>query len=185
MAKLKTENRQAGFTAVEMMIVVAILGVLTALAMPSFQDTLQRRHIVSAAEAIASDIRWARGEAIKRNTTITITFTDGDPWSYEINTAADAVALPIVCPPPGTSLKAVCSGDVDDYDDVTLANNFTSDNTGFDPVRGLTDDGIADGLDNGTISLTSAIGELRVIVSTLGRVRVCAVGGTIGGYESC
>lgn len=175
--KLKLNRKQLGFTAIEMMVVVAILGILTTLALPSFQDTLERRHLVAAAESIASDLRWARSEAIKRNTTITVTFAEGSSWSYEINSAANPVVDPIVCPPPDTSLKAVCGSQVTDFKDVSLATSFSGDNTGFDSVRGVS-------LDNGTVTLTSSIGTVAVTVSNLGRVRVCSNDG-IGGYEGC
>lgn len=167
------QKQLLGFTLPEMMVTVAILGILTAIAAPSFTGMLERRRLVSAAEAIMSDLRWARGEAIKRNDDVTVTFTDGATWAYEINTATNPVALPIVCPPPATSLKAVCSSAVSEFTGITLAGS----NTTFNPARGTAN--------NGTTTLTADVGEVRVVLSKLGRARICSVGGAIGGYKAC
>lgn len=58
--------RNKGFTVIELMVVIAILGVLAALAAPTFFSTLQRSAMTSAVNTFLSDIRYARGEAIKR-----------------------------------------------------------------------------------------------------------------------
>ncbi len=55
-----------GFTAIELMVTVAILAVLTALAAPSFTSLLDKWRVRSAAEALQSTLYFARSEAIKR-----------------------------------------------------------------------------------------------------------------------
>jgi len=52
------------------------------MAAPAFEDMLQRRRLVAAAEMIASDLRWAKSEALKRNMDVTVTFTAGADWAY-------------------------------------------------------------------------------------------------------
>jgi len=157
-------TQQFGFNLTELMITVAILGILTALAAPSFSSTLERRKIIAAAEAIQSDLRWARGEAIKRNTDVTVTFTPGaaGAWSYTIAPAT----------------KTVKSATIPEFGNVALTENFGSDDTKFDHTRGTSND-------SGTITLTSSSGEVHIVLSTLGRARICSVGGNIGGYASC
>ncbi len=49
---MQNRTREIGFTLLELMIIVAILGILTALAAPSFTSLLERRKIIAAAEAI-------------------------------------------------------------------------------------------------------------------------------------
>ena len=70
--------RQTGFTLIELLIVVAIAAILLALAAPSFREMLVKRSVQAAAETLASDMRFARSEALKRSTrTLVCRSTDG------------------------------------------------------------------------------------------------------------
>lgn len=55
-----------GFTAIELMVVVAIVAILGALAGPSFRDLIDGWRVRSGVEQITSSIYYARSEAIKR-----------------------------------------------------------------------------------------------------------------------
>ncbi len=56
---------QSGYTLLEMMIVLTIVGILAAVALPNFRDSIQSSRIVSASNEITSAISMARSEAIK------------------------------------------------------------------------------------------------------------------------
>ena len=45
-------SRQSGFTIVELMIVLAIVGILITVAIPSFRDQMERRRLIGAAELV-------------------------------------------------------------------------------------------------------------------------------------
>ena len=60
--------RQHGFTLIELLIVVAIAAILLSLAAPTFREMLVKRSVQAAAETLASDMRYARSEALKRVT---------------------------------------------------------------------------------------------------------------------
>lgn len=66
------KNRQSGFTLIELLVVVAVASVLMSLAVPSFRTFLTKRSVQAAVDAIALDLRFARSEAIKRTTRVSM-----------------------------------------------------------------------------------------------------------------
>lgn len=61
-----------GFTAIELMVTIAILGVLAAIAAPSFKPLIERWKVRQVTEELQSTFYIARSEAIKRGGGITI-----------------------------------------------------------------------------------------------------------------
>jgi len=61
---------QRGFTIIEVMISLAVLGVLISLGAPGFVEWLQNQQIRAAAEATLNGLQVARGEAVRRNTPV-------------------------------------------------------------------------------------------------------------------
>ena len=55
--RLKPFN-QNGFTLIEMMMVIVIIAIVAALAVPKLGDTMARRDIDNAARQLAADLRW-------------------------------------------------------------------------------------------------------------------------------
>ena len=67
-----TESRR-GFTLIELMVVIAIVAMLSAVAGPSFRNLVAAQRVKSAASAITESLWLARSEAIKRNATVSFT----------------------------------------------------------------------------------------------------------------
>tara|TARA_B100000614_G_scaffold61031_1_gene54045 strand:- start:364 stop:927 length:564 start_codon:yes stop_codon:yes gene_type:complete len=68
-------KQESGFTMVEVMVVVAIVGVLAAVAVTSLVEQLPRARTKSAARQLRADLQKAKLEAIKRNTESLVDFT--------------------------------------------------------------------------------------------------------------
>lgn len=77
----------AGFTLIELMIALGIMGVLMALAAPSWRDTILTMRMTAQANDLLTDISVARAEAVKRNlrtflcTSSNLTSCTGSTWS--------------------------------------------------------------------------------------------------------
>jgi type IV fimbrial biogenesis protein FimT len=69
-----------GFTLIEMVIVVTIISILAALTGPAFRDMVIRQRIRTAGYDLMADLTFARSEAIKRNSSVTIT-KGGSNWT--------------------------------------------------------------------------------------------------------
>ncbi len=68
--------RSGGFTLVELLVTVAIVGIVSALGAPSFLHALGRHAIQSQAEALRDAVRVGRDEAMKRSGPVVLCRTD-------------------------------------------------------------------------------------------------------------
>ena len=65
-----------GFSLVELMITVAVLGIVLMIALPNMGAWLQNTQIRTSAEAMQAGLQLARAEALKRNTTVRFQLVD-------------------------------------------------------------------------------------------------------------
>lgn len=72
--------RRAGFTLPELLIVLAIVGVLLAAAMPGLRTYTQNQQLAGAATAFLGALNLARSEAIRRGVRVDLAPRDGGRW---------------------------------------------------------------------------------------------------------
>jgi type IV fimbrial biogenesis protein FimT len=73
---------------VELVIVVAIIGITAAIAMPSYNAWIQNTRVRTATESILNGIQKARSEALMRNTQVKFTLGANSAWTVQCVTAA-------------------------------------------------------------------------------------------------
>jgi type IV fimbrial biogenesis protein FimT len=70
-------KKTRGFTLVELLITLAIAGILAGLAGPSFFEMIQNNRITSTTNHLISHINYARSEAVRLNRAVNIARTSG------------------------------------------------------------------------------------------------------------
>jgi type IV fimbrial biogenesis protein FimT len=85
--------RQAGFSLIELMIVVSIIAIVAVFAMPSYRAWNQNTKVRTAAESIQNGIQRARSEALMRNTPVQFTLGANSAWTVRCVNAASCVDL--------------------------------------------------------------------------------------------
>ena len=68
-------SSMAGFSLIELMVVVVIMGILMAMGIPSYRTWIENGKVRSLAESMQDGLRYARAEAVRRNTTVRFQLT--------------------------------------------------------------------------------------------------------------
>lgn len=70
--KKSTRYCQKGFSIFQLLLGVSIVGLLSAGAVPSFENSIKDNRLNAALVGMISEMEYARSEAVKRNTSVTI-----------------------------------------------------------------------------------------------------------------
>ncbi len=88
-------RRTRGFTLIEAMVAIAVLGILLVVALPGMQKVMAKQRMRSASYDVMSDITLARSEALKRNSTVVMEPLSGTDWrsGWRVRNTADNTIL--------------------------------------------------------------------------------------------
>ena len=83
--------KASGFTLIELMIALAIFGLLTMLALPEFTKLMANMQIRTASEALLNGLQIARGEAVKRNGSVQLILANRTGYSVQIVSTGEVI----------------------------------------------------------------------------------------------
>ncbi len=171
------DRRPRGLTLPELLVTLALVGVLVSAAVPALQQQIRDARLRGAARAAADALHATRAEAIRRNRPLALAVCRSGPTAWCLSPcAADACDCGGGCAPAGAG--DVPAVDAADYPGTELAAvRFGPGGAArFSPLRGLARAGHL---------LFRAPGgrSLAVVVSPLGRVRLCS--DDFPGYPPC
>ena len=83
-SRLRLNSR--GFTIIELMVVMGVFAILTAIAVPQFTALQPKFRLDGAARQVFSELMSARAKAVNENTTYTVTF----PNTYTVQIVGSA-----------------------------------------------------------------------------------------------
>lgn len=195
MLRANFNKQRSGVTLVEMLIGVAVLGVLLAVAVPSLMAMMERRRVVAAAGEITSFFAQARTESAITDDKVTLHMERVPAAVGDFSCLRLTVAR--------YSDTCTCNrreSDVCSVGDAKLLREFilprsssvsfeaSATGWGFDSyavtfLRGL----YATDVKNLKIVVTGTKtgAQLRVDYNNAGRVRTCSPDGSIGGFPAC
>jgi prepilin-type N-terminal cleavage/methylation domain-containing protein len=167
--------REGGFTLIEIMIVVAIIGVVSAIAVPSYVQWNARYQLRQATSELQTNLLLARMSARNRNTPVTATFIKAADGTYSYNFGGGLAPTDLPRSVTGGSMILVTGLGPPP---ATIVTDFASSGSGTLGTIMFSQQGvrIAGGVGTQTVTLQSAQGvTYSVAVAPSGKVNWCAM----------
>jgi type IV fimbrial biogenesis protein FimT len=144
---------EKGFTLMELILVVAIMGILTTIAIPTFQEIMAQRRLNGAARLVMTDLLNARMQAVTQNHRFLVSVLDNRSYQVLDDNNENGVF-------DGGESRLI-RNIADHFHDVLISAN----NSPLFLPRGTV-------TNMGTFTLTNAAGTRKVVVAATGRVRI-------------
>ena len=172
-------GKDSGMSLVEVLIAIAIAGILLATAMPMYSTWIQNTKIRTGAEAMLNGLQLARSEAVSRNTNVQFEMTGNTGW--KVNLASDPDGTPIQArsanagSDTATATPFPANATVVTFD--SLGRRRTTNVNGATPPIDRID------IDTSISSFTDAR-KLRVTINDGGQIRMCDPNSSIPAGDS-
>lgn len=185
------KTRAAGLTLVEILVGVAVLGILLAVAAPSMADLMDKRRVIAVAGEISSILAYTKAETNSTNAPLVIHFEpDSNMSCASVVTLGNGTdecqcyrSPTVIC--TGGTAKLLRLFQVPKSDGVQFA---ASADPWSGPVEHTVQFAVAQpttSAGNLRVDVTGRKAKLRVEVNMAGRVRTCSPDGDISGYPKC
>lgn len=131
--RIQLPSRQSGYSLSELLVVVAIIGVMSLVTVPAFITMMQSNRLKSSLRQLTSDLRGARQQAVTQYRWVKVQIEPGvTPGRYSVQQSADlgttwgtAVEKTLLDPISIDSTTFVDGADADDFPEVIFRNNGT------------------------------------------------------------
>jgi prepilin-type N-terminal cleavage/methylation domain-containing protein len=170
------KSNAKGFTLLELLMVVAVLGVITVYAVHAWGEMISQKRTRNSMELVYDGIKLARSESIKRRAVITVSLrsSGGNSWCYAVSDGGDC----------DCRVENACSFDgansAVELETTAVFTNFTGPNDGkyveFEGIRGTV-------TNSGNIQITDTDFSGTVNVNAMGFINNCS--NNVTGYPGC
>jgi type IV fimbrial biogenesis protein FimT len=158
-------RKQRGLTLIELMVGIAIIAIISILAIPSYSDWIGNSRLRNGAESVVNGLQLARAEAVRRNTAVQFQLTAGNTSAWQVG----CVTVTATCP---ANIQSHTVGDGSSanvlFTMVAGANPVVFTNLGRISTAATTWN-----VDNLTDLTAANSRDLRIVVSAGGTVRMC------------
>jgi len=168
----------SGPTLLELLVTISIIVILVSFGTPAIHSIQKNMQLKGAARSSYFAFQQARVTAITKNIDVTVAIRSGKKWCAALSDSGVCdCAVAYECTVDGVEYKV----DFTEHHFVSVDKvTFGASNIAvFDANRGLAI-GHA-----GSIIFTNGEKKLKLILSNTGRVRICAINSSIGGYATC
>lgn len=165
-----------GFTLIELMVGIAIVGILIMIALPNFTIWIQNTQIRAGAEGILSGLQLARTEAVRRNVSVQLVLGNQTGWTVSLPSTAETIQS-----------RTELEGSKNATATVTPGGANTVTFNGLGRVVGNADASPSiTQIDVDTAALAAADSrELRIVVGGGGNIRLCDPQVAAGDPRAC